>query len=129
MHTKMNKERNNTLLQDVREFLSSPEKWTKVALARDSNRNVVDVQAPGADSFCLLGAMCYCAGLETDVELADKYGDEVQLLEQEIAENPPVGIDLQGSYGIGHIWRFNDLNRTSHGDVIDLLNRTLLRKS
>jgi hypothetical protein len=42
------------------ELLSSPEKWTKGADARNSNGNIVYTNSDDASCFCLRGAVILC---------------------------------------------------------------------
>jgi hypothetical protein len=42
------------------ELLDRPERWTKGAYARYSNGEFCSTNTPGAECFCLIGALVYC---------------------------------------------------------------------
>lgn len=82
------------------ELLSSPEKWTKGALAKDADGNTVSACHPKATCFCVLGAVEKCY---PDL---NKQIQALNLLEYTLGER---------------ISRWNDRDSVTHSDVHNLL--------
>jgi hypothetical protein len=53
-------------LQQTRELLSKPQRWTRGTLARDSRGLPVSPEDPKACRFCLMGAMYRVTSLDSD---------------------------------------------------------------
>lgn len=85
----------------VHELLSSPDKWTKGAYARNDAGYAVPATDPEAVSFCLLGAIQRCYLDRSDVK--------ARLFEA-----------CYTSFYMGPI-NYNDAKTTTHADVIRLV--------
>ena len=57
----MTLEEQNAILAEMRQTLSSPAYWTQDALARSPDGDIVDIEAPNALCFCVLGAYTLAA--------------------------------------------------------------------
>lgn len=44
-------------LKNARDLITSPERWTKTAFARDKNNEITSPSNPYAEKWCMLGAM------------------------------------------------------------------------
>ncbi len=86
----------------VYELLDRPEKWTKKALARDSQGIGCDPHSKRAVSFCLAGAMMVCRG-ET------AYLTEINVVNQWAAQD-----------GYGDIADWNNAPERTYDEVIAL---------
>ena len=122
----MHKGKNPQLLQDMRDFFSDPSRWGKGALFLSREGQMCAVpESEHAHACCLLGAMYVFGDVRSLDELLREHGKEMQLLAEEIVSDRPT---MEGYRLDDLIWRFNDSTSTTYKNVIDLLNRALLRK-
>lgn len=90
----------------AKELLAKPEAWTKGAYARDAEGQNVHAEDEEAVSFCLDGALrrCYVACSEAYYQANERILDAI-----------PEGFFTPIS--------FNDFHRTTHADVLALLEK------
>ncbi len=51
----------------IKELFSGPDRWIQKSYARDINNNITTWNATNAHSFCLIGAVCHCYTLDTNI--------------------------------------------------------------
>lgn len=89
----------------VRELLSDPEHWTKGSYARNAKGLSVYSDSHDAQSFCLIGAASRCS---TDHGVTGA-----------------VILRMQRACPIPILSRFNDDPRTTHADVLAVIDRAI----
>lgn len=96
-----------TDLQQVRDLLADPQRWTQEYCGRDANGDAITVPTDKAVCFCLMGAIFQTQGTASSQrvhEIGDHLNDS-PLLE-----------------GVSYI-RFNDTH--THGEVLALLDERI----
>jgi hypothetical protein len=116
-------------------LLRLPERWCGSVLATDFSGNVVPPRSPKACRWCLTGALAVVRGIGDADNAGDVYNKVSQtelglLLSRTLLDD----MDLTGwtsvtlaSEAAERIYRFNDHLKTTHADVMRLLDLALAR--
>jgi hypothetical protein len=101
-------------LEKTKALLSSPDKWTKGAMAHDANRNSVGWGHPDAVCWCLSGALAHvCGGIN------ERWSKGLWALSNAIRPADAAGVSIA-------IWNDN-IGRT-YDDVINILDKAIAKE-
>jgi hypothetical protein len=84
----------------VQELLSDPKRHCKGWEAKDSRGNDIDYDSPEAVSWCLVGAVWRCYGIEDNAEVFARLNKALE------------GLDCAS---------YNDAPKTTHADVLKIV--------
>ena len=121
-------------LQEVREVIDLPEKWTKGAYARSNEDfRVVPLSSMEANCFCIVGACLVnkfklMQAIPNDVY--QRLSEQVLVMNPEVAEmeqvkdNPHTGRESLIKYR-SILVAYNDLPSTTHANILALIDSTI----
>jgi hypothetical protein len=117
--------------KEAREILSDPSRWTKGALARNSDGVITRVGDDDACTFCTLGAI-QRAAIKLEIVSGDigfVYQHPSESLARPILEvrNAPSGLSHDDK--IEFVTDFNDDKHTEHKDVLAMFDKVVERLS
>ena len=106
------------VLRDTREILKDEKNWTKNNYYTDINGDCdFDLDFQDAECFCISGALCKSLGYDTvhheqyDFDSGNEKLKEVARFLYSLSDS------------IYYLPHFNDRESTTHGDIIDLLDK------
>ena len=99
-------------LREVRAQIEDENRWTKGALARDSDGRPRDPTGESATCWCLAGAVI--------VAVDRAYVDDIIRLLDRCVPNGPWGLAAEHPYV-----RYNDHDDVTHADVLRLLDQAI----
>lgn len=102
-------------LLQIRSLIDSPENWTKGCLARNKNDKCVYTFSKEACKWCLTGAI-YCV-----VQFGENFDNNKNKIRNDIKFVLSKNISKEYST----IIKFNDHSKTTHKDVLNLLDKTI----
>ena len=122
-----NKTRTIEVLTEALNTLSSPEKWTKCAMARDQHHDTISAINSGAVCWCLDGALYkaawelgYSPTIEANITRDD--AKTVKEIFKDIEDAFYPQLKTRSRYS--HI-NFNDHKHTKYENIIELIKNTL----
>lgn len=110
-------------LRAIRRLLSKKERWTKHISARTKRGDLTVPSSSDAYSFCLSGALTRISqqsNLPERERIAIYYSLQIHIL-----RIPNIPEDLANFGPNRVIVEYNDLNRTQHKDILNLLDNTI----
>lgn len=96
-----------TDLQQMRDLLADPQRWTQRYCGRDANGEAVTVPADEAVCFCLMGAIFQTQGTDSSQHICE--------IEDHLNDSPLLE-------GVSYV-RFNDTH--THAEVLALLDERI----
>ena len=108
----------STVLEETRELLSDPERWTKDGFARDGDDQPTHWADPNAVCWCLGGAISRVSA-EHKVESREAFQAIYMALEKFNAKN-------RRGIKVISLSEFNDLHTITHSDVLALLTSAII---
>lgn len=99
----------------ARKILENPLHWTKRVFARNINNRDVSATDPTATCFCVIGAICKAADVDTQGPMESHVLDAASGL---VARQ----LDLAYYYSVSV---FNDLPSTTHADILKTLDAAI----
>ena len=113
-------------LEKAKELISKPENWTKNTEARNRNDFPTDYTNPEAYKFCIIGSVQY-ALYQMDKnhtfqrETLRKIQNKINEKEEEIIKE----YNKNTKYNLQNFAIFNDHPKTTHKQILQLLNDTI----